>query len=777
MNVCKFLGISSNLSSNKRIHSPSKPLFTNTFTEHSLPYIPDPSGPLSSVKFLALYDFTDATLVPPDSLSSYYFAKAVEQYNNSEFFSAIHTFKRALAYSPGHFESYINLGACYYRLQMMDEAVGVFSRAIKMYPSSPIPYVNKALSEMQQQVYDKVIATVDLAVEQLEDPPEELYKIRTYVLYQSGKITNILEGIKAKNGFERSWTVNRKGGKETVSQSSTISRPKSSSVRKNRVVNLFPHSEKSFVKVEEVGKSFKGTGKVKTVSENSSPIQVRKNSSRKIRKKICIVPEKSSRKDEELIKKTTIREKKLVIEPKLAYKPGVIQINAMEKNEEYIEDREAAQKFAQNLKVLRKIVAHDLERAEELKESSKDNDYQFISEYQIKVLIEEFSKSYRSVDKIDKIAVKLDFLQKFPLAMRENIYSCAQIGSFAPGDIIFTENNPGDSMFVIIKGSVIINKKMTEVRDYPVIIASLYDGRQFGDVSLIDTKSEEQERGTCIVTEPSTMFIIPKTEYKRLLFKYLKPEIEAKATFLSTIHLFKGAGEAQLYTMASNISVNKYRLGEVILKKGDMPKGLYIICSGHVEVVTECTAEKAKRPKLYGNAKIREKSPRPFYTGTVSPSFSPKPKSFDDPLSFSHLEKPNKQSASFESSTKITTNILNFVLHTSEYFGGKTLIANEIVHGTQFFVTPAKFTFLAKSSEVDIIMVTKDLLRFLDQQTEVRLRNVLSKTFHIDSPEEVDADEMDELFTKWQKFKVDFVDDIRKQKYLERNRKDFPYIR
>ena len=70
-------------------------------------------------------------------------------------------------------------------------------------------------------------------------------------------------------------------------------------------------------------------------------------------------------------------------------------------------------------------------------------------------------------------------------------------------------------------------------------------------------------------------------------------------------------------------------------------------------------------------------------------------------------------------------------------------------------------------SEADIIK----------EETEKRVKTLLSKAFHIDCPNDIDPQVMDELFKKWQKYKKDIVEDIRRSKYLERNKLGFPYIR
>ena len=730
-------------------------------------------------------DFKDPLPEEDTSLFAYYYSKGLTHYLSAEYFSAIHAFKRSLAYDPTHFEGCINLGVSYYNLQLLDEALAVFNKCLKLQPNSPVPYVNKALTQLQMQNHSQVIITIDNALGILKDPPEELYKLRTFVLCQSGKVTNVLDDVIKHNGFEpRKQLRQRKVVKVNLESNLNLYRPQTGK-RSSKLVGLYPDVSKTFYKVSETS--------IKTTGRNMSQPLRRPQSSANSKKTGTRAQSQTKQKQGSrtgtgnLGNQTQEKFRVYINDPKPYFRPGVIQINALDKNEEFLETDEAAMKFNNKLKALKNYVAQDLLKTEEVKVSSKDSEFDFITENQIKTLISEFNSKVRNLEKIDKIAVKLEFLNKFPLAMRESIYFCARIACFLPGEIVFREGDPGEDMFVIIKGSVIINKRISEVRNYPLIIASLYDGRQFGDVSVLSSVNEKEPRkGTCIVTEPSTMFIIPKNEYKRLLLKYLKPELEARVNFLITVRLFKEVDSSALFSLASNIITKKFSLGDVILAKGDMPKGLYIVSQGHIEVVTEGFVRKRDKPKVYGNAKIREKSPRPFYTGNLSPTPSPSQQILDTtnkpPNTTSKKpsapNSPNRTHLkSFDITDKLKDSITNFVLYPTEFFGGKVMLDNEIFLGTFNKATPSKFSFIAQSSEVKLMVILKEHLQFLDAQTEFYLKSVLSKSFHIDSPEDIDAEEMDEMFNKWQKYKQHIVEDIHKMKFLERNKQDFPFIR
>ena len=423
MSLCNSFGISSYLGSRKSKSSSRKDSLQKTFTNDDDFLLSVDDRPLSSVKNFEIHDFTDENAKDPNIISSYYYVKALELYKRKEYFSAIHQFKRVLAYDSLDFESFINLGACYYYLQLFDEAIAIFSKATRLNSTSPIPHINKALCEVALLDYNRTILTVDNALNVLEDPPEELYKIRTFVLFRSGKVTNILDDFSSKNGFE---AKKRYSYSKVVKVKPTTTVCNKSYTKKSKtksILCLYPEFKKSFIKIPEVDNRSVIKTRSSMTSYNNSP-RSRTKSPIFANKPIITFIKNSPQPNPkiEIEKKEFFRQKPIIIDPKPCFRPGLIQIDALDRYKENLADKDSADKFNKNIQALKKYVEKDLERAEELKDESSNNEYDFVSQHEIKVLIEEFEKPEKNIQKIDKIAIKLGFIQKFPLVMRESLY-------------------------------------------------------------------------------------------------------------------------------------------------------------------------------------------------------------------------------------------------------------------------------------------------------------------------------------------------------------------
>ena len=58
-----------------------------------------------------------------------------------------------------------------------------------------------------------------------------------------------------------------------------------------------------------------------------------------------------------------------------------------------------------------------------------------------------------------------------------------------------------------------------------------------------------------------------------------------------------------LLPLASNIQVKTYRIGEYIVKAGDLPEGMVIVTEGQCIVCAEKLAMRSNKPTEYGRIK------------------------------------------------------------------------------------------------------------------------------------------------------------------------------
>jgi len=58
--------------------------------------------------------------------------------------------------------------------------------------------------------------------------------------------------------------------------------------------------------------------------------------------------------------------------------------------------------------------------------------------------------------------------------------------------VIFRQGDIGDKLYVILKGRIAVEKQTKECGNLPVVVATLSDGEQFGELSLINLQEVDQ---------------------------------------------------------------------------------------------------------------------------------------------------------------------------------------------------------------------------------------------------------------------------------------------
>jgi len=132
--------------------------------------------------------------------------------------------------------------------------------------------------------------------------------------------------------------------------------------------------------------------------------------------------------------------------------------------------------------------------------------------------------------------------------------------SYRSGDVIFKEFDPGDCMYILVKGEVQIKKRVTR-KDNQVqetTMANLRSGECFGEMGLIDNRPRS---ATAMCTNDSVVFIIK-------LDKLLKIARNPRLAFLS-FKLFRNFS----IMLAGRLRDTNQRVVELTLETGNYSMG------------------------------------------------------------------------------------------------------------------------------------------------------------------------------------------------------------
>jgi CRP/FNR family cyclic AMP-dependent transcriptional regulator len=83
--------------------------------------------------------------------------------------------------------------------------------------------------------------------------------------------------------------------------------------------------------------------------------------------------------------------------------------------------------------------------------------------------------------------------------------------TYAPGDMVFHEGDPGRALFVVVQGQVAITRS-TPRGDH--VLRTLNAGDAFGEMALID---DARRSGGARVVEPARLLILYKTDFDALM--------------------------------------------------------------------------------------------------------------------------------------------------------------------------------------------------------------------------------------------------------------------
>ncbi|NQY32532.1 MAG: cyclic nucleotide-binding domain-containing protein [Coraliomargarita sp.] len=189
-----------------------------------------------------------------------------------------------------------------------------------------------------------------------------------------------------------------------------------------------------------------------------------------------------------------------------------------------------------------------------------------------------------------KLLSKVPFLQGADDELIQDLASALVTSSVAQDETIFNEGDQGDSLFLIVDGSVSVVSKGEE-------IAKLGVGGCFGEGALI---RQEARGATVIAIEAVTLLELKRESFDELTEKYRKVRLRLRQlherrkaedigksierNLLSNAPFLSGAGADLINELAVYLERKKYAEGETIIKEGEEGKSMFLVENGTVGV-------------------------------------------------------------------------------------------------------------------------------------------------------------------------------------------------
>ena len=325
--------------------------------------------------------------------------------------------------------------------------------------------------------------------------------------------------------------------------------------------------------------------------------------------------------------------------------------------------------------------------------------------------------SDRNYPKLVDLIADLHFFAKFQREVCMDILHSCMHSVVQSNTYVFRQKDPEHCMYIILSGSVVIEKQAPEYGDDTLSLRTFYDGDTFGEINLLS--SEAQVRPVSVRTlELTDLFTLRKSDYHRLMMSQMRTDIEAKLRFFSGLQLFSGVQKLALVPLVSNVDVTCYRFGQTIVSAGSVPNRMYLIYSGLCQVYAEGYTMRQRTEGRFAKA---DRRPKPqFRTGNTQYSNVIRPA---PPSEIKEID-PNLVKSRFHSS--------NFSRLLKDNYIVKEMTRLEVLQPGDFFCSrcvtiteseslePSKLTIVAESSEVRLYELTKVHMEFLGENVEVR---------------------------------------------------------
>ncbi|KAI9204148.1 uncharacterized protein BJ171DRAFT_621072 [Polychytrium aggregatum] len=173
--------------------------------------------------------------------------------------------------------------------------------------------------------------------------------------------------------------------------------------------------------------------------------------------------------------------------------------------------------------------------------------------------------------------------------------------------IIFRQGEPGDRWYVVLSGSVRVmirrDQDPTSADESMIVVNFAWPGDSFGDSALVN---DAPRAATIQTQEPTTLAVVEKSDYKRLLLCAHQIEQKYKLQFLRLrVPFFANVTDTQLKRVASRMVIRKCAPETAIVREGDVKDQLYIVKRGMCDVLRKVKLGENDEAEIFlGNLKI-----------------------------------------------------------------------------------------------------------------------------------------------------------------------------
>ncbi len=181
----------------------------------------------------------------------------------------------------------------------------------------------------------------------------------------------------------------------------------------------------------------------------------------------------------------------------------------------------------------------------------------------------------------------IPLFSELPAEAFSAVLSALKLRRTRPGEVVIAEGEPGQSFYVIARGSVRVTKRRAQ--GDVVSLASLHDGSIFGEMALVSAspRTATVTAGTdCDLLEFDRDALAAASRevgtIARALDKFTRERL--LNNLLATAPLFKSLDRKQRLDLVRRFTAHDVAAGTEIIREGDQGRGLFVLLAGEVDV-------------------------------------------------------------------------------------------------------------------------------------------------------------------------------------------------
>jgi CRP-like cAMP-binding protein len=205
-------------------------------------------------------------------------------------------------------------------------------------------------------------------------------------------------------------------------------------------------------------------------------------------------------------------------------------------------------------------------------------------------------KNKPDFDLIDKTVRRLRFFKNFAQNIRMKLYQVGKYDIIPAGRIIAHQEEFESHIYVLISGIASLTVKYLDTNEsYSGML--IYPGDAIGDANIKDKIVISKGRGETKVYISSTkecdILVFDRKTFTDVLFKDMMDSLYEKILCMRNSEFFQNLSPYAMVILCSNIELQEYCYGDVILRQETEPEECFIIVQGECKLVLETVIYKA----------------------------------------------------------------------------------------------------------------------------------------------------------------------------------------